>query len=74
VPGALHIPLDLLLQKENLDRLPGDGKIVVVCHSGSRAVVATTLLKAIGFGNVVYLDGGVTALANAVTPKSLPVE
>ena len=74
IPGALTIPMDQLMKKENLDRLPTDNKIVVVCHSGSRAVVAAALLKAIGFGNVSCLDGGLSALANAATPKALPVE
>ena len=74
IPGALQIPMDKLMLKENLDRLPTDGKIVVVCHSGSRAVVAAALLKTIGFGNVIYIDGGLAALINAATPKGLPVE
>lgn len=74
IPGALQIPMDQLMKKENLDKLPTDGKIVVICHSGSRAVVATTLLKVVGFGNSVYLDGGLSALVNTATPKALPVE
>lgn len=74
LPGALAIPLDQLMKKENLDRLPTDGKIVAVCHLGSRAAIATTLLKAVGISNVVYLDGGLSALVNAATPKGLPLE
>ena len=74
IPGALQIPMDQLMKKENLDKLPTDGKIVVVCHSGSRAVVATTLLKVVGFSNAVYLDGGLSALVNTATPKALPIE
>ena len=74
IPGALQIPLDKLMTKENLDRLPTEDKIVVVCHSGARAYVATTLLKVVGFNNVVFLDGGASALTSAATPKNLPVE
>ncbi|MDD5365185.1 MAG: rhodanese-like domain-containing protein [Gallionellaceae bacterium] len=74
LPGALQIPLDQLMKKENLDRLPTDGKIVVFCHLGSRAFIATTMLRAVGFGNVVFLDGGLSALVNAATPKGLAVE
>jgi rhodanese-related sulfurtransferase len=54
--------------------IPSDGKIVVICHSGSRAVVATTLPRVIGFNNAIYLDDGLVALATATTPKGLPVE
>jgi rhodanese-related sulfurtransferase len=74
IPGAVQIPLDKLMAKENLDRLPTEEKIVVVCHSGARANVATTLLRVVGFSNVVFLDGGASALASAATPKALPVE
>jgi rhodanese-related sulfurtransferase len=74
IPGAVQIPLDKLMAKENLDRLPTEEKIVIVCHSGARANVATTLLRVVGFSNVVYLDGGAMALTTAATPKALPVE
>ncbi|TCJ12968.1 rhodanese-like domain-containing protein [Parasulfuritortus cantonensis] len=74
LPGALTIPLDKLMQKDSLDRLPSEGTLVVVCHLGSRAAIATTLLRAIGVGNAVYLDGGLSALVNAATPKGLPLE
>lgn len=74
VPGALHIPMDQLMNKENLDRLPTEGKIVVLCHSGNRAAGATALLKAVGFGNVTYINGGLIALVTATTPRTLPVE
>lgn len=74
IPGSLQIPLDKLMNKDSLDRLPTDEKIVVVCHSGSRAGIATVLLRMVGFSNAVYLDGGASALANAATPKALPPE
>lgn len=74
LPGTLNIPLDQLFKKENLDRLPTTGKILVVCHSGSRAAGATALLSAIGFTNVAYVNGGMIALVTALTPKSMPLE
>jgi rhodanese-related sulfurtransferase len=74
LPGAVQIPLDKLMAKDNLDRLPTDEKIVVVCHSGARANVATTLLRMVGFGNAVFLDGGAMALTSAASPKALPIE
>jgi rhodanese-related sulfurtransferase len=74
IPGALQIPLDKLMNKDNLDQLPTEEKIVVVCHSGARAGIATVLLRMIGFNNAVFLDGGASALAHAATPKALPLE
>jgi len=73
-PSALHIPLDKLFKPENLARLPKDGRIFVVCHSGNRAAAATALLSAVGFGNVSYVNGGLIALVTNLTPKAVPVE
>ncbi len=73
-PSALHIPLDRLFKPENLDRLPKDGRIIVICHSGNRAASASALLKAIGFTNVSYINGGLIALVTKLMPKNLPVE
>jgi rhodanese-related sulfurtransferase len=73
-PNTLHIPMDQLFKEENLKRLPTDGKIVVVCHSGNRAAGSTALLSAIGFKNVVYVNGGLISLVTNLTPLVLPVE
>ncbi len=73
-PSALHIPLDKLFKPENLSRLPKDGRIFVVCHSGNRAAGATALLSAAGFTNVSYVNGGLIALVTNLTPKTVPVE
>jgi len=74
IPGSLQIPLNKLLSNENLDKLPIEGKIVVVCHSGARAGIATTLLRMIGFKHAFTLEGGISALAHEATPKTLPSE
>lgn len=74
LPGTLNIPLDQLFKKQNLDRLPTDGKILVVCHSGARAAGATALLSAAGFTNVSYVAGGLITLVTALTPKTVPLE
>lgn len=73
-PSALHIPMDKLFKPENLARLPKDGRILVVCHSGNRAAAATALLNAAGFGNASYVNGGLIALVTNLTPKTVPVE
>lgn len=73
-PSALHIPIDKLFKPENLAKLPKDGRIFVVCHSGNRAAAATALLSAIGFSNVSYVNGGLIGLVTNLTPKAVPVE
>jgi len=72
--NSLHIPMNQVFKKENLEKLPKNKKIVVVCHSGTRAAPTTMALRMIGFENAVMLRGGISALAAAVTPKTLPLE
>lgn len=72
--NTLHIPMNEVFKKENLKKLPKDKKIVVVCHSGTRAAPTTLALRMIGFGNAVMLRGGISALAASVTPKTMPLQ
>lgn len=74
MPDAIHIPMDRLFRPENLAKLPTDGKLIVVCHSGNRAAGSTALLNAIGFKNAVYVNGGLIALTTATVPANVPVE
>lgn len=73
-PNALQMPMDQLFKPENLERLPKDGIILVVCHSGNRAAGSTALLSAIGFRNVRYVNGGLISLVTELTPKALPYQ
>ena len=68
--NSLHIPMDELFKEENLKKLPRDKKIIVVCHSGARAIAVTFALRSLGFDNVYALKGGIAGLANYVTPKT----
>ena len=72
--NAMHISLDKLFKKENLDKLPTDKPIVIVCHSGTRATLAAIGLKRIGFKKVHVLKGGLIALAKADNPKNAPLK
>lgn len=72
--NAIHVPMNEVFKKENLAKLPKNKKVVVICHSGTRAAPTTLALRMIGFENAVMLRGGISALAAAVTPKSLPLE
>jgi hydroxyacylglutathione hydrolase len=59
VPGAVHIPLGTL--RSRLAELPRDRPLVVHCQTGGRAAIATSILQAAGFTNVVEMRGGMTA-------------
>lgn len=56
VPGAVLIPLGLLLEKKSILSL--ERPIVTVCRSGARSAQATVLLGKAGFGKVANLSGG----------------
>jgi rhodanese-related sulfurtransferase len=59
IPGARHIPLQLLPQR--LDELnPGD-TIVIYCQSGARSAQACGWLAGKGFQDLHNLQGGLTA-------------
>ncbi len=72
--NALHMPISELFKKENLDKLPTDKPIMVVCHSGTRATLAAIGLKRIGFKKVHVVKGGLIALAKANNPKNAPTK
>ncbi len=69
LPGNLTIPMSELFKTENLDRLPEEGKIVVLCKSGTRASAAAAGLRHIGFENTYVLKGGFKALAGYLGAK-----
>ena len=58
LPGSLAIPLNELFNKENLDRIPTDKTVVILCKSGTRAGTAGTALRHIGFSNVYIPEVG----------------
>jgi rhodanese-related sulfurtransferase len=70
VPDTLAIPMDQVFTPENLDRLPTDRKIVVVCKAGHRAMAVATGLRHIGFENTYVLKLGLNDLAKYVSPKT----
>ncbi|MEA1918459.1 MAG: rhodanese-like domain-containing protein [Campylobacterota bacterium] len=71
--NSLYIPIKDLFKKENLEKLPKEKTIVIVCHSGTRATLAAIGLKQIGIKNTRVLKGGLVALAEANNPKNAPL-
>ena len=63
LPGSLAIPFNELFTKANLDLIPTDKTVVILCQSGTRAVAAGTALRHIGFEEVYVLKGGFQALS-----------
>jgi phage shock protein E len=57
--GSTLIPLDQLASQIN--KLPRDKDIVVICHSGARSLSGAVLLQQHGFKHVFYLEGGLNA-------------
>lgn len=68
IPNARHLFLGDL--PTSSDELPRDLPIVVHCHTGTRASIAASILKAKGFTDVVTMRGGMDAWESA----HLPVE
>jgi rhodanese-related sulfurtransferase len=61
VPGATLMPLGELINNiQELDQYK-DEEIAVICHSGSRSMMASQLLVRAGFSDVRNLTGGMIA-------------
>jgi len=68
IAGSTLIPLDIL--SSQLDELPRDGQILVICRSGNRSAQARDLLLASGFPRVTSIQGGIQAWID----QGLPLE
>ena len=56
--NIINVPLDEL--EQNLDKLPKDQQIVLVCKSGGRSAQAYDLLKEKGYSKISSMSGGIT--------------
>lgn len=68
LPDTLVIPINELFTEANLARIPADKAVVVLCTSGTRATLAGTALRHIGFDNVHILKGGFGSLIGYMGP------
>ncbi len=57
VEGAQHIPMDDI--PDALARIPREGAVVIMCHSGGRSGQVTLWLTMQGFTNVYNMAGGI---------------
>ena len=60
IPGAVNIPLGVVLSGVKLDELPKDKEIVLNCRSGRRSATAQEFLISKGF-KAINLEGGFEA-------------
>ncbi|HEX2884760.1 MAG TPA: rhodanese-like domain-containing protein [Candidatus Limnocylindria bacterium] len=68
VPAAKHIPLQQL--PAQLDSLPKDAPVYLICRSGNRSHTAAAFLQRNGFQRPVNVRGGMIAWQRA----GLPIE
>ena len=72
IEGAFNVPIRTLGQ--NLNLLPNlDAKIVVICKSAGRAMLAATSLRILGYTDVRVMAGGMNAWIAAGNPISFEV-
>jgi len=70
VAGAESVPLaEILRHIPHLDR---DATTYVLCGSGYRSSIATSILESAGFANLINVDGGMNAYNAAGYPTVVP--
>ena len=65
-PGAVLVPTSTFVTQ--VDRLPKDRPILVICHSGNRSAAVTGYLARTGRTDVANVAGGMTAWERAGLP------
>jgi hydroxyacylglutathione hydrolase len=68
VPGAINVPLDAFASSEAVRGLAADESVAVLCQSGYRSAIATSLLAARHPGTIVNVIGGTAAWLAAGHP------
>jgi len=60
IPGAIYIPYNEILRPENLEKLPKDKKLILVCHMGAAEALPVIPLRMLGYeayGMVLGMSG-----------------
>jgi hydroxyacylglutathione hydrolase len=63
IEGSINIYTGLLAR--NLDKIPKDKPIAVICKSGTRSGFGCSILKKHGVENIYNIMGGMTSWSNA---------
>lgn len=64
--GSINIPMREL--PGNLERLPDNEDLVVICHHGVRSLHVMSWLRNMGFQRATSLRGGIKAWAQRIDP------
>jgi glyoxylase-like metal-dependent hydrolase (beta-lactamase superfamily II)/rhodanese-related sulfurtransferase len=67
LPNATSYPLDFI--NDNLNRLPKNQPLYLHCAGGYRSMMAISILRRIGYKNIIDIAGGM----GAISKTSLPV-
>lgn len=70
IPGAVHMPLDVLLSAGPPADWPREAPLLLVCRSGARSMNAAMQLAAMGFTQLHNLTGGMLAWNHAGLPTA----
>ncbi|CAN5525558.1 MBL fold metallo-hydrolase [soil metagenome] len=66
IDDARHVPLSSFAKE--LPELPNEQPVAIICGSGYRSSVASSLLRAHGYTEVANVSGGMSAYAEAAPP------
>ncbi len=66
IQNSVSIPMQLV--HEQLETLPRQHPLIVLCHHGVRSAMVTDFLRNSGFDNAWNLAGGIDAWAGLVEP------
>lgn len=61
IKGAIHIPIDKLLENDSALPKNHDQQVITVCNRGNLSMSGMLILKSLGFKNTRSLNGGTTA-------------
>ena len=67
VQGSLCIPMGQV--PHQLDQIPKDKPVYVLCHHGMRSGQVTAFLRQRGFDNAINVAGGIDAWSMTVDPE-----
>lgn len=72
IPGSIHVPVDKLLENEELKSLAADNTIILASNGNTLASQAWLLLKENGFNDVLILQGGLNYWVEAFNNPKKP--
>jgi rhodanese-related sulfurtransferase/glyoxylase-like metal-dependent hydrolase (beta-lactamase superfamily II) len=66
--GAVNVPLNFI--NDHMDDVPTNKPVYIHCAGGYRSMIASSILKARGYQNLINVEGGFTAIKETDMAKS----